>query len=75
MNSINKLRKDWTMEKRRILTTHSGLAAFARERIVVGRFTTLADAVRSHERRTAAVPDLRGTHDERLYDRLRKVGG
>jgi hypothetical protein len=63
------------MEKRKILTSHTGLASLARERIVVGRFKSLADAVRDHEGRTAPVPAARRPHDEVLYNRLRDVDG
>jgi hypothetical protein len=55
------------------MTSHTRLAAFVRERIVVGRFMTLADAVRSHEGRTAVVPVARRPYDEALYKRLRKA--
>jgi hypothetical protein len=74
MKLVNKLAKEATMEKRKILTTHTGLASLARERIVVGRFMTLADAVRDHEGRTGALPAARRPHDEALYGRLREVG-
>jgi hypothetical protein len=50
------------------------LAALASERIIVGRFMTLADAVRDHEGRTAALSVGRRPHDEALYERLRQVG-
>jgi hypothetical protein len=63
------------MEKRKILTSHIGLASLARERIVVGRFMSLADAVRDHQGRTAALPAARRPHDEALYNRLRDVDG
>src|SRR2546429_1506896 len=62
------------MEKRKILTSHGALAALASERIVVGRFVSLADAVRDHEGRTSALPFGRRPHDEALYERLRRVG-
>jgi hypothetical protein len=76
MNLINKIRKGWVaMEKRKILTSHTGLALLARERIVVGRFMTLADAVHDHEGRIATLPAARRPHDEALYSRLREVGG
>ncbi len=63
------------MQKRRILTSHGALAALASERIVVGRFMSLADAVHDHESRTAALPLGPRPHDEALYERLREVGG
>jgi len=63
------------MVQRKILTSHSRLAELASERIIVGRFATLADAVRDHEGRTARLPVGRRPHDEALYDRLREVGG
>ena len=62
------------MQKRKILTSHGALAALASERIVVGRFTSLADAVRDHEGRTAGLPLARRPHDEALYERLRRLG-
>ena len=62
------------MEKRKILTSHGALAALASERIVVGQFVSLADAVRDHEGRTSALPFGRRSHDEALYERLRRVG-
>lgn len=62
------------MEKRKILTSHGALAALASERIAVGRFTTLADAVRDHEGRTAALPLSRSPRDLALYERLRQLG-
>jgi hypothetical protein len=63
------------MQKRKILTSHGALAALASERIVVGRFISLADAVRDHEGRTAELPLTRRSHDEALYERLRRLGG
>jgi hypothetical protein len=73
MNLVNKMGKGAAMEKRKILTSHGALAALASKRIIVGRFMTLADAVRDHEGRTAALPLGRRPHDEALYDRLHKV--
>jgi hypothetical protein len=75
MNLVNKIGKGGIiMEGRKILTSHGQLARLARERIVVGRFTTLADAVRDHKARTSALPVGRGPHDEALYERLRDAG-
>ena len=74
MNLVNKIGKGAAMEKRKILTSHGALAALASERIVVGRFMTLADAVRDHEGRTAAQPVGCRPHDEARYERLHQVG-
>ena len=74
MNLVNKIGKGAAMEKRKILTSHGALAALASERIIVGCFMTLAEAVRDHEGRTAALPLGRRPHDEALYQRLRQVG-
>jgi hypothetical protein len=63
------------MKKRKILTSHRALAALASERLVLGRFMSLADAVRDHETRTAALPVGPRRYDEALYDRLHQVGG
>jgi hypothetical protein len=58
------------MEGRKIFTSHGQLATLARERIVVGRFVTLADAVRDHEARTSTLSVGRGPH----YEGLRRAG-
>ena len=71
---INNPGKEAEMEKRKILTSHGALAALASERIVVGRFETLSDAVREHEGRMAALPLGRRPHDVALYERLRRLG-
>jgi hypothetical protein len=63
------------METRRLLTTHSRLAELASERIIVGRFATLADAVRAHEGRTRGQTVGSRPHDEALYGRARKLDG
>jgi len=60
---------------RKIITSHSGLASLAGERIVLGRFMTLADAVRAHEGRMSSAAVERRPHDEALYGRLRRLGG
>ncbi len=74
MNLVNKMGKGAAVEKRKILTSHGALAALASERIIVGRFMTLADAVRDHEGRTAAQSVGRLPHDEALYERMHQVG-
>jgi hypothetical protein len=61
------------MEKRKVLTSHSRLARFARERTVLDRLSALTDAVREHQRRTAAILGP-SAHDEVLYQRLREAG-
>jgi hypothetical protein len=58
------------MEKRKILTSHGALAALASERIIIGRFMTLADAVRDHEGRTPPCASAAGPTTRRCTEEL-----
>ena len=61
------------MEGRKIFTSHSALAALARQRAVEGRIVNLAAAIRDHEGRVGTSMSRRA-HDEALYRRLRQLG-
>jgi hypothetical protein len=63
-----------TVQNRRLFTSHSGLARLARERVVLGRLTDLAAAIRDHEGQTARQPLGPRPHDAALYRRLRQAG-
>ena len=74
MKLIDKNRKEQTVENRKMITSHQGLAQLASERLVIGRVTDLAGAIRAHEGQTARPAAGRRAHDEALYRRLRQAG-
>jgi len=60
--------------ERKIVTSHSRLAAMIRERRAAGRYATLADAVRAHEARFSSRGIAQRPQDSDLYGSLRRIG-
>jgi hypothetical protein len=73
MKLINKGRRA-AVENRKMITSHADLARLASERIVLGRVTDLAGAIREHEGQTTRRPIGPRPHDQALYRRLRQAG-
>jgi hypothetical protein len=71
---INKDGRRANVENRKMITSHTDLARLASERIVLGRMTDLAGAIREHEGQTARGRTGLRPHDQTLYRRLRQAG-